>query len=67
MAVPGTAGADFQWGAPLALFEKPFHSGAYAPITVSADGQRFLMEKAADLAEESPITVVVNWTARLPR
>jgi Tol biopolymer transport system component len=66
-AVPITAGAGFQWGAPRALFETPFRSGTYAPLQVSDDGQRFLMQKAPDTAEESPITVIVNWTARLPR
>jgi hypothetical protein len=67
MAVPVTAGASFQWGAPRALFETAFRGGTYAPFVPSSDGQRFLMQKPLTIDEESPITVVVNWTARLPK
>jgi Tol biopolymer transport system component len=64
-SVEVTPGTTFRWGQPRALFETMFRGGTYAPFAVSRDGRRFLMNVPPSMAEESPITVVLNWPARL--
>ena len=34
---------------------------------VAADGQRFLINQSAGPAPNSPVTVIVNWTAALKK
>jgi hypothetical protein len=54
---------SFEPGVAHALFE--FRSGAdiaSAPYTVTADGQRFLLNTLVDESGGAPLTVVVNWT-----
>jgi hypothetical protein len=65
-----TKGSVLEVGAAKVLFDFPqmdypniWYTGY--PYDVSADGQRFLVNAAPDLVE-TPITVVLNWTA-LPR
>ncbi|MBI3048690.1 MAG: serine/threonine protein kinase [Acidobacteria bacterium] len=62
-------------GAPVPLFPTRLATGANiaaagllarAQYAVAADG-RFLMNVAVDEALTSPITIVLNWPARLPR
>ena len=71
MTVDISTQPGFAAGKPRMLFE-----GRYEPTplttpnyAVSPDGQRFLMLKPADQAEESPtqINVVLNWTEELKR
>jgi len=65
MAVAVGAGPSF--GIPKPLFQTRVPTGVTANRThyvPSRDGQRFLVNTASD-AVASPITVVVNWTARL--
>jgi Tol biopolymer transport system component len=62
----GRVGASFEAGSPHVLFE--FRSGSffpYAPYTVTADGQRFLLNTLVDESGGAPLTVVVNRTAQL--
>jgi hypothetical protein len=50
------------------LFE--FRSGStvpFPPYTVSADGQRFLLNTVVDESGGAPLTVKVNWQAELKR
>jgi eukaryotic-like serine/threonine-protein kinase len=61
-------------GNPKALFKAdPIFSGHRGstldmPYDVTADGQRFIVnERVAPAAQQSPISVVVNWTSLLPR
>ena len=62
MKVDLTLGTDVQPGTPTELFAAP-HSGTWAP---APDGKRFLF--VAPLQErDTPITVVLNWQAGLPR
>jgi Tol biopolymer transport system component len=65
MAVEVKSGTSFEVGAPRALFE--FRSGSAiptnGPYTVTADGQRFLLNTLVDESGGTPLTVVVNWTA----
>jgi len=71
MAVEVTTQPSFAAGKPRMLFE-----GRYEPTAltnpnyaVSPDGERFLMLKSAEQAEEAPtqINVVLNWTEELKR
>jgi Tol biopolymer transport system component len=72
MAVEAKSGASsevgFEAGAPRALFE--FRSGGIltdAPYTVTADGQRFLLNTVVDESGAAPLAVVLNWTAEVKR
>jgi serine/threonine protein kinase/Tol biopolymer transport system component len=59
----------FATGTPTALFEIPFEPSnvnSY-PYDVSRDGQRFLVITPPQEAKETPITVVLNWTAALKK
>ena len=71
MAVDVTTQPSFAAGKPRMLFEGRYER---APLTnpnyaVSADGQRFLMLKPDEQAEEAPtqINVVLNWFEELKR
>lgn len=78
MAVPvraGTDGRTFSPGSPVALFKTQLATGANVGIggfasapqyAVAADG-RFLMNVVASDVAVSPITLVLNWTALLPK
>jgi Tol biopolymer transport system component len=69
MAVEVKNGASFEAGMPSALFEFRSGNGAVttAPYTVTADGQRFLLNALVDESGAAPLTVVVNWTAERKR
>jgi hypothetical protein len=64
MAVPVKSTATtFEPGSAVALFET--HTRGYVPYDVAADG-RFLINTVTEgVADSSPITVVLNWTAGL--
>jgi serine/threonine protein kinase len=64
MAVPVKWGATFEAEVPKALFQVQQSAGRYS-YAVAGDGQRFLITRP--VAELTPITVVVNWTAGLKR
>jgi len=72
MAVAVKAGATFEAGTPVALFQTHIFglavAGAYSQqYDISADGQRFLINQdLADVAS-APITVVLNWTTGLKK
>ena len=63
MAVEVKSGTSFEVGAPRALFE--FRSGSTiptnGPYTVTADGQRFLLNTLVDESGGAPLTVIINW------
>ena len=74
MAVEIQRGAAVELGAPKQLFDYPtFMNSQPAPtpmsgdLAVSADGQRFLLDVLDETAPQSPITVVLNWTATLKK
>jgi Tol biopolymer transport system component len=71
MAVPVTAGANFDSGTPVALFQatawQPVSSRDLFVYDVSRDGQRFLINTQVKQAETAPMSVVLNWTATLNR
>lgn len=69
MAVPIAAGSDFSAGPPVALFTEPtlatnnnpFFYGGAAAYDVSADGQRFLVNRLTREPTSGPINLVLNW------
>ena len=64
MAVAVDAGADLKLGEPRSLFELP---GGAERWDVSPDGQRFLVNAPVVESNAVPLSLVVNWTARLKR
>ncbi len=72
MSVPVTMTAGFEPGVPTPLFQthfgyNPIASSERSQYTVTADGQRFLLENLAKLTSETPINVVLNWPALLKK
>jgi Tol biopolymer transport system component len=68
MAVNMTAGAEIDSGTPRELFDTELTlSPLQDQYRVTPDGQRFLVLKPISEATPTPITVVVNWTARLKK
>jgi len=69
MAVPVTTGADFDSGTPMALFQatprQPIPIYDLFVYDVSRDGQRFLIITPVKEAETAPMSVVLDWTAKL--
>jgi Tol biopolymer transport system component len=66
MAVDVELGPKFRAGVPKALFQIPGYPGANSRYSVTRDGKRFLLPVNTDL-QDSPITVVLNWTAKLKK
>jgi len=58
-------GRTLEVGAVRQLFESSLILGGH--YTVTADGQRFLVNKAVEQKAPLPISPVLNWTAGLKR
>ncbi len=71
MSVPVTEGANFDVGAPVPLFQanprEPVGTSEQLFYDVSRDGQRFLINTEVKQTEVEPMTVVLNWAARLKK
>jgi len=71
MAVQVNAGATFDAGTPVALFQARPHKQVAAldifTYDVSRDGQRFLINTQVERPERSPMSVILNWTAGLEK
>lgn len=71
MAAAVKSGAEFEAAPPVSLFDTPVKGRAAGLISlrslyaVAADGQRFLFAKRVEDANNTPITVVLNWAAAL--
>jgi serine/threonine protein kinase len=69
MAAPVTTGANFDAGTPVALFQasprQPVPIYDLFVYDVSRDGQRFLINTQVRQAETTPMSVVLNWSAKL--
>ncbi len=69
MAAPVTTGTNFDAGAPVALFQaNPREIVATSEqmiYDVSKDGQRFLINTQVPQAETHPMSIVLNWSAKL--
>jgi hypothetical protein len=70
MAVAVKTTGGFEAGVPRMLFQSsadPLYPNLGLPYDVTADGQRFLVNAAADQSRASSITIITNWTAGLKR
>ncbi len=74
MAAPISAGAVFQTGAPVALFDTrdtsaPFDQdfSVHFDFDVTADGQRFLVAAPLAGVTAQPVSVCLNWLAGLKK
>ena len=69
MAVPVTAGANFDASSPVALFQtnprQPVSTNDQFVYDVNRDGQRFLINTPAKQGETAPISIILNWPAKL--
>ena len=69
MAVDVELGAKFRAGVPKPIFRVPGYvqgTGGLGRYAVTRDGKRFLLSVNNELTD-SPITVVLNWTAKLKK
>jgi serine/threonine protein kinase/Tol biopolymer transport system component len=71
MAVPVAEGKNFDAGAPVALFQvsprEPTGTSEQAFYDVSRDGQRFLINMEARQTGVEPMTLILNWAAKLKK
>jgi Tol biopolymer transport system component len=70
MAVPTTIGPGFEAGKPDALFTMNVRDLVFPyskRYDVIPDGQRFVLQELIGRGSPSPLTVLVNWPALLPR
>jgi eukaryotic-like serine/threonine-protein kinase len=67
MAVPVSIGATLEAGTPQKLFETRVETGGFRlrRFDVSADGQRFLINRQIGAATQSGFVVVQHWSAEL--
>ena len=68
MAVSVKTAGGFEAGCRTCCFSRPadpLYPNLGMPYSVTADGQRFLVNAAMDENRTSPITVITNWTAAL--
>jgi Tol biopolymer transport system component len=69
MAAPVTTGTHFDAGAPVVLFQstprQPVMVHDLFVYDVSRDGQRFLINTQVKQADTAPMSVILNWPAKL--
>jgi len=69
MAAPVVTGAKFDAGTPVALFQatprQPVSVNDQFVYDVARDGQRFLVNTQIRQADTKPMSIVLNWTAKL--
>jgi eukaryotic-like serine/threonine-protein kinase len=69
MSVPVTTGGNFDPGTPIALFQanprELLATSEQFTYDVSEDGQRFLINTQMKQTETVPMSVMLNWTAKL--
>ena len=69
MAASVTLGTNFDARAPVALFQatprQPVSITDLFDYDVTRDGQRFLINTQVKQGESAPMSIVLNWTARL--
>jgi hypothetical protein len=71
MAAAVKAGASFEAGSPVALFQTHRRQTISAldvfSYDVSGDGQRFLIATRVDEANPAPLSVVLNWASEMEK
>jgi eukaryotic-like serine/threonine-protein kinase len=69
MAAPVTTGSNFDLGTPIALFQtSPRQAISFNDrfvYDVSRDGQRFLINTPVKQSEAAPMSIILNWPAKL--
>ena len=69
MAAPVTTGGNFDSGRPVSLFQatprQPISSRDQFVYDASKDGQHFLILTQRKQADAQPMTIILNWTAKL--
>jgi len=60
-----TAYERFTAGVPRALFQSDIVNDFRARFAVTTDGQRFLINTPVKQAETAPMSVILNWAAKL--
>jgi Tol biopolymer transport system component len=69
MAVAVKAGAKFESGTPVMLFQARLHQAISAmdvcSYDVTADGKRFLINTKVDAPSAAPLTFILNWDAEM--
>ncbi len=69
MAAPVTSGATFDAGSPVALFQatprQPVLVYDMFVYDVSRDGQRFLINTQMKQSQTQPMSIILNWPAKL--
>jgi eukaryotic-like serine/threonine-protein kinase len=66
MSVEVKTGSSFKSSVPRELFQTPLQLAGGYNYAVSPDGERFLMNSSLETSEGSPMTIVLNWNAKLP-
>jgi Tol biopolymer transport system component len=71
MTVPVSVGANFDAGAPAALFQaharELLGTSEQVSYDVTKDGQRFLINTQVKNADTHPMTVILNWDAEMKK
>ena len=70
MVVPTTIGPTFEAGTPAMLFEMNVRNLGFPfgkRYDVTPEGQRFVVDELTGSGKPSALTVVVNWSALLPK
>lgn len=71
MAVSVSAGASFEAGTPVALFQthrrQPMSSQDLFSYDVSSDGQKFLIATNLDEPNAAPLSVLLNWASEMEK
>jgi len=71
MAAPVTTGAKFDSGTPVALFQttprEPVSLNDLFVYDIRRDGQEFLINTQVKQAETEPMSIILNWAAKLNR
>ena len=58
--------STIELGTPTALFQTRFSNTPF-PYAVTADGQRFLINRPVQDTSDPPITLIVNWPEALKK
>ena len=66
MAVEVKTGSSFKSSVPRELFQTALQLGGGYSYAVSSDGERFLINSSLERSEGSPMTIVLNWSAKMP-
>jgi serine/threonine protein kinase len=71
MAVPVSVGANFDAGAPAAIFQAHARelvaTSEQVSYDVTSDGQRFLINTQVKNADTHPMSVILNWDAEMKK